>query len=567
VKTAHTQAWSVRLLAVIAAAAPGGLASPAAASTDGVDVVTYHNDALRTGQNLAEHVLTPSNVAPGTFGLLRTLAVDGKVDAQPLVLHDYPMADQRRHEVVYAATEHASVYAYDPSTGVLLWQVSLLPPGETPSDARDCSQVMPEIGVTATPVIDRAGAKLFVVAMSKDGAGKYHQRLHALSLASGAELQAAVEIRASVRATGAPGARDGRLVFDPGQYKERSALLLDHGVIYTSWASHCDKGDYTGWIIAYAAADLHQTAVFNTEPSGALGSHQGEASFWNSNSGPAADPSGTLFVMTANGAFDTRLTPTGFPAGADYGNSILKLSPTVGGALEVSDYFTMYDANRESDADVDLGSGGLLLLPDQQDAAGRIRHLAVGAGKDRNIYVVDRDALGKFDSKGNRNAYQFLAAAFPNLGCGRGVYGAPVYFDGMVYTEATGDVIRAFRLSQARFPAQGETPVATMTTHASFCYPGPPLSVSAAGSTNAILWAVENSTTQAVLHAYDAEDLQRELYSSAASGTRDQFGPGSKYTPPTVANGKVLVATQADNRVQPAQQNSIAVFGLLPRER
>jgi len=555
------------LLVVIAAVAQAGPTSGSTVLAEGVDVVTYHNDALRTGQNLAEHRLTPTNVAPPTFGLLRTLPVDGKVDAQPLVLHDYPMSDQRRHEVVFAATEHASVYAYDPNTGARLWQVSLLPRGESPSDARDCNQVMPEIGVTATPAIDRDAGRLFVVAMSKDGAGRYHQRLHALSLASGAELEPAVEIRASIPGSGAPATRDGRLVFEPGQYKERSALLLDHGVVYTSWASHCDKGNYTGWIIAYAAEDLHQTTVFNTEPSGARGAAQGEASFWNSNSGPAADASGTLFVMTANGVFDTRLTPAGFPQGADYGNSILALSRTGGGGLRVSDYFTMFDANRESDRDVDLGSGGLLLLPDQRDATGRARHLAVGAGKDRNIYVVDRDSLGKFAPDGNHHAYQFLAAAFPSAGCGRGVYGAPVYFDGIVYTEATGDVIRAFRLREARFPAQGDTAVPTMTTRTLFCYPGPPLSVSAEGRTNAILWAVENSTTEAVLHAYDAEDLQRELYSSAASGTRDLFGPGSKYTPPTVANGKVLVATQADARVRGAARNSIAVFGLLARDR
>jgi hypothetical protein len=553
----------------LAGCGSGGNSSPSAPpppppSASSTDVTTYHNDTMRTGQSLAEQTLTPQNVAQASFGLLLKLPVDGKVDAQPLVLHAITMGDSAVHDVVYAATEHDSVYAFDAKSGATLWQVSLLVAGETPSDARGCDQVIPEIGITATPVIDRKAGSLFVVAMSKDAAGAYHQRLHSLSLVTGAEsAMSPTSITASVPGTGAPATQSGQVVFDPGQYKERSALLLSQGVIYTSWASHCDINNYTGWIIGYAEANLAQTAVFNAEPSGDDGGSQGRASFWNSNSGPAADANGVIYAMSANGVFDTTLTAGGFPSGNDYGNSILKLTATSGNTMAVLDYFTMYNANPESADDLDLGSGGLLLLPDQLDASGNARHLAVGAGKDANLYVVDRDNLGKFNTTSNMNAYQFFAGAFPSSGCAAGVYGAPVYFNGMVYTDAVGDFIRGYRLAAAKFPAQGATVTVTTQTSQVFCYPGPPLSVSANGANNGILWAVENSSSQAVLHAYDAGNLSTELYNSAQAGTRDQFGPGSKYTPPTIANGKVFVGTQADNSTSPPGQNYLAVFGLL----
>ncbi len=537
---------------------------PPPVTSSGPDVTTYHNDNLRTGQYLQEQTLTPLNVAQATFGLLFKLPVDGKVDAQPLVLHAITMSDNAVHDVVYVATEHDSVYAYDANSGAKLWQVSLLPSAETPSDVRSCNQVIPEIGVTATPVIDRSAGSIYVVAMSKDGSGAYHQRLHALNLVTGAEAAPSpVAIAASVPGTGAPVTQNGQVVFDPGQYKERSALLLSQGVIYTSWASHCDIENYTGWIIGYAESNLQQTAVFNTEPSGNEGGNLGQASIWNSNSGPAADANGNIYAMSANGTFDATLTAAGFPSGSDYGNSILKLAPPSGNSLAVLDYFTMYNANPESADDLDLGSGGLLLLPDQIDASGNVRHLAVAAGKDGNLYVVDRDNLGKFNSANNMNAYQFFAAAFPATGCATGVFGAPVYFNGMVYMDAVGDVIRGYRLAAAKFPALGAAVQVTTQTSKTFCYPGPPLSVSANGATNAILWAVENSPSQAVLHAYDAGNLATEFYNSSQAGARDQFGPGSKYTPPTIANGKVFVGTQADNSTSPPGQNYVAVFGLL----
>jgi hypothetical protein len=534
----------------------------AAGATATTDVTTYHNDNQRSGQNLAETMLTPSNVKQASFGIQHLLAVDGKVDAQPLVLGGYPIG-ATAHNIAYVATEHDTVYAFDADGAATLWKVSLLPTGETPSDNRGCAQVTPEIGVTATPVIDRAAGSLFVVAMSKDTAGNYHQRLHALSLATGAELaHSPVNITASVAGSGAPATVGGQIVFDPGQYEERAALLLSQGVLYTSWTSHCDAENYTGWIIAYGESTLQQTAVFNDEPSGSLNGQQGEASFWNSGSGPSADAAGDIYAMSANGVFDVIPTADGFPSGNDYGNSILKLSPPANGAMTVLDYFTMFDTVAESNSDTDLGSGGLMLLPDQKDASGAVRHLAVGAGKDQTIYVVDRDNLGKFNTASNDNAYQPLSNAFPayaQASCGgpgaAGMYGAPVYFAGIVYFSASGDVIRGYKLASAKLPAQ-----ATLKTSTPMCYPGAPLSISANGAQGGILWAVQNSSSQGVLHAYDATSLT-ELYNSMQAGQRDQFGPGSKFTPPTVANGKVFLGTQADGST--GGQNYLAVFGPL----
>jgi len=552
---ATTSANNGTIFTVAVSNAGGSITSSAAVLTltaTGADVLTYHNDILRSGQDLTESVLTTANVTSATFGLLMKLPVDGKVDAQALVVSGYTI-NGASHNVLLVATENDSVYAFDADSGVILWQVSLLGTGETASDDRNCGQVSPLIGVTATPVIDRAAGTVFLVAMSKNTAsGTYYQRLHALNLATGAEqANSPTLISASVPATGSPMAVGGQVVFDAAQYKERSALLLANGTLYLSWASHCDYTPYTGWIMAYDETSLAQTAVFNDEPSADNGGEPGDGAFWNSNSGPSADAAGNIYAMVGNGIFDTTLTAGGFPVGNDYGNAILKLSPA-GSGLGVLDYFTMYNTVSESAGDSDLGSGGLMLLPDQLDATNTTRHLAVGAGKDHNIYLVDRDNMGKFVPGAQSNSYAYeVFNPFPANspgGCNgiAGVFGAPVYFNGVVYYDAGGDAIRAFPLANALMP----TAAASQSTHA-FCYPGATLAISANGTANGILWAVENS---GVLHAYDATNLATELYNSTqAAASRDAFGTGSKFTPPTVANGKVYVATQG---------SLIAVFGL-----
>jgi hypothetical protein len=244
-------------------------------------VTTYHNDNARTGQNLNEINLTPANVNASNFGLLFVIATDGKVDAQPLYLPNLTISESA-HNVLFVATEHGSVYGFDADTGTQLWKTSTLAAGEMPSDDHGCSQVTPEIGVTSTPVIDASmggHGTIYVLAMSKDGSGNYHQRLHALDVTTGAEqFGGPKDIEASYPGSG-DGSSGGKVIFDPGQQLDRPGLLLLNGVIYTSWGSHCDFRPYTGWIIGYDEHTLSQLMVLNVTPNG------NEGSFWMSGAG------------------------------------------------------------------------------------------------------------------------------------------------------------------------------------------------------------------------------------------------------------------------------------------
>src|SRR4029077_20120624 len=370
-------------------------------TSPGTDVTTYHNDVARTGQNTTETKLTPANVNSTTFGLLRNLAVEGRVDAEPLYLSQLTVGSSA-HNVVFIATEHDSVYAFDSDTGAQLWKVSLLGSGETTSDDRGCGQVTPEIGVTTTPVIDRAAGAhgiLYTVAMSKNGSS-YFQRLHALDITTGAELEGGpVGIQATYPGTGA-NSSGGQVVFDPKQYEDRAALLLLNGVIYTSWASHCDFSPYTGGIMVYNQTSLAQTSVLNLTPNG------NEGSIWQSGGGLAADAHGNIYALMANGTFDTTLDANGYPIKQDYGNGFVKVS-TTGGNLKVADYFNMSNTVNESGSDADLGSGGAMVLPDLTYGTASTLNLAVGAGKDGNVYVVNRNNMGKWNANSN-NVYQEL---------------------------------------------------------------------------------------------------------------------------------------------------------------
>ena len=502
----------------------------------GTDVTTYHNDVGRTGQNTTETILTQANVNMTTFGLLRNLAVDGLVDAEPLYLSQLSVAGTA-HNVVFIVTEHDSVYAFDSDTGAQLWKVSLLGSGETTSDDRGCGQVTPEIGITSTPVIDRtAGAHgiLYAVAMSKNGS-TYFQRLHALDITTGAELEGGpVTVQATYPGTG-DNSSGGQVVFDPKQYNERAALLLLNGVIYTGWASHCDFSPYTAWIMGYNQTTLAQTSVLNLTPNG------NEGSIWQSGGGLAADAQGNIYALIANGTFDTALDANGFPNQQDYGNGYVKVS-TAGGTLKVADYFNMSNTVNESGGDVDLGSGGAMVLPDLAYGTASTLNLAVGAGKDGNLYVVNRNNMGKWNANSN-NVYQELPGAVPN-----GVWGVPAYFNSTVYYCDQGGTLKSFSI------ANGKLSTTPVQTGASFTYPGVLPSVSANGSSNGIVWAIEN-TGNAVLHAFAANDLTQELYNSdQASNGRDHFGSGNKFITPMIADGKVFAATT----------NSVAVFGLLP---
>jgi hypothetical protein len=414
----------------------------------------------------------------------------------------------------------------------------MLKSGETTSDDRGCGQITPEIGITSTPVIDRSSGPngaVYVVAMSRDSSNNYHQRLHALDLALGSDLFGGpIEIQATYPGTG-DNSNGGNVAFDPGQYEERAALLLLNGVIYTGWSSHCDIRPYTGWIMGFSESTLAQTSVLNVTPNG------NEGSIWMAGAGLAADTTGNVYFLDANGVFDTNLNAGGFPSEGDYGNAFMKLS-TAGNQLAVADYFEMDNGVAESDSDTDLGSGGTIVLPDLTDGSGGTWHLAVGAGKDGNLYVVNRDSVGKFSSN-NNNIYQELTGSLPG-----GVWAMPAYFNNTVYYGSVGSPIQAFSIANAKLSAS-----ASAQTANSFGYPGATPGVSANGAGNGIVWAVEN-TSPSVLHAYNAANLVELYNSNEAAGGRDQFGDGNKFITPTIVNGKVFVGTP----------NGVAVFGLLP---
>lgn len=504
-------------------------------SEAGPNVLTYHNNNFRNGQYRTETSLTLANVNSASFGKIGFLPVRGLVDAEPLYVSKLFVQGAAR-SVVFVATEHDLVYAFDAYTFAELWRVSVLAAGETTSDDRGCQQITPEIGITSTPVIDlKAGphGAIYVAAMSKDAQGHYFQRLHALDLTSGAEMPGSPRtIAASFPGTGS-GSRGGRLIFDPRLYEDRAALLLAKGMLYTTWASHCDDGPYTGWVLAYNSRSLQPAGTLNLTPNGT------EGAVWMSGDGPAADDEGRVYLLTGNGTFDTRLQADGFPAQGDYANAFVKLEMK-DGTLRVVDYFTMHDTVEQSEEDEDLGSGGVILLPDMKDASGRTRHLAVGAGKDQVIYLVDRDSMGRFHPGGDK-VYQEAGWAIGGM-----EFGTPAYFNGVLYFGAYRDNLRAFPFTRAtlsRLPSS--------QTSGKFDYPGTTPSISANGISNAIVWTVENSVP-AVLHAYPASDVSHELYNSEQAGARDQF-ENNKFITPMIANGRVYVGTKT----------GVAVFGLL----
>ena len=509
-----------------------------------VSVLTYHNDNSRTGQNLNETTLTPTNVASAQFGQLGTINVDGPVDAEPLYVGGMTI-NGVTHNVLFVVTESDSVYAFDADSFAQLWHNAVLSgTTETPPTAGGngsdigCGQVEPTIGITSTPVIDPSAGPngtVFVVAMSIDTGGNYHQRLHALDLVTGQDRMTAAEIQA----TG----------FVPGQYEERAALLLLNSEIYLAWTSHCDGGAYNAWVMGYSESSLQQTSALNLTPNG------GGGGIWMAGDGLAADSSGNIYFLDGNGSFDTTLT-NGFPNDGDYGNGFIKLS-TTNNALAVADYFETFDTVNESNADRDLGSGGLLLLPDMTDANGITRHLAVGAGKADTtvnndpvrIFVVDCDNMGKFNSSNDNAIYQEINGALVGGSGGDGVWAGPAYFNSTLYYGAVNDNLKAFAITQAKLASS-----ASSTSPETYGYPGATPSISANGSTNpptnGIVWAIESSGT---LNAYDATNLGDELFSGGfpASGS-------TKFITPMIANGKVYVGTGAAN----GNPGTVAVFGL-----
>lgn len=501
------------------------------------DVLTYHYNVFRQGYTQQETTLTPSNVNVNTFGKINLFSTDGKVDAQPLFVNRVNIGGSL-NDTVYVVTENDSAYAFSANTGRQFWHTSILQAGESPSDDHGCGQISPTIGITDTPVIDKRrgpNGAMYFVAMTKDSAGNYHQRLHALDLVTGAELFGGpTEISAMYPGTG-DGSMNGEVIFNPGQFAERAGILEYGTNLYLSFTSHCDDRPYTGWIMAYSATTLQQTSVIDVTPNGR------EGAIWMTGQGLAADSSGNIYFLDANGTFDTTLNSSGFPINGDFGNAFIKLSNS-GGTLTVVDYFTMYNTVQESNNDEDLGSGGSMVLPDILDNNGGVHHLAIGAGKDTNIYIVNRDNMGKFNPNNDSAIYQEIDGVLPG-----GVWSSPAYFNGVVYYGDQNDNLKAFPFSNAKLATSPSS-----QSPESFVYPGTTPTVSANQSMgNAIVWAVANSSP-AVLYAYDATNLAHELYNSSQAGSRDQFNP-NKFITPVVANGKVFVGSS----------NGVVVFGLL----
>jgi hypothetical protein len=517
-----------------------------------INVLTYKNNNARTGSNTTETILTHSNVNSTQFGKLWFAPSDGWVDAQPLYVSNLVIPGHGTHNTLFMETENDTAYALDANTGTVLWEVSLLLPGETASNNRSCNQITPLIGITSTPAIylksATAGGYMYVVAMSVDSSGNYHQRLHALSLGSGKELLGGpVDIQATYPGTG-PNSSGGVVTFVPGDYKARPAVLLLNGVVYISFSSNCDDPPFNGWIMAYNGSTLAQEAVFSTTPNGENGA------LWGSGGGPAADASGNIYQMVGNGTFDQTLNSQGFPSSGDYGNGFLKMT-LASNVLSVSDYFASYNAaDGPFDENVELGSSSPLILPEMTNAAGTQLHLAVGAGKVGTIFVVNLDNMGKYNPAGDTNVYQALVGVL-GPGGSQNAVGAvrfpPVLLRNLVFFSGNQTPIMAFEFTSALLST-----AAVSSTPEVFQYPGAAMSTSANVSSNGILWAAApgGAGVGSGLYAYVAGNLSQELYNSnQATGGRDQI-TYAKFAPPTVANGMVYVATQT----------GVAAFGLLP---
>lgn len=508
---------------------------------DTTAVLTFHNDNSRTGQNTNETVLTPANVSTNSFGKLFTYPVDGYVYAQPLVLTNVSIPGKGIHNVVFVATEHNSVYAFDADNGAgtnatPLWHTSFINPGAgittVPSTDVNCPDLTPEIGISSTPVIDPATGTIYVAAKSREltnAVTSYYYKLHTLDVRTGAEKFGGPVIIQPVSAGNGDGNDDaGHVPFYALRELNRAALLLNNGVVYIAFSSHCDNPPYHGWLVGIDSQTLAQVSMLNTTPNGSDGG------IWQAGGGPAADANGNIFLVTGNGTFN--------PINSNYGDSFLTIAVTTNG-LTVADYFTPYNQSTLNDEDHDVGSGGSLLLP---DAAGSIAHphLMVSASKEGTIYLVDRDNMGHYNITDDSQIVQALVAAIGPS------FGAPAYFNGKLYYLGIFDALSAYSINN------GAIDTGSLTVNGTtFRFPGATPSVSANGTNNAIVWVIQADAAfnsgPAVLHAYDAYNVANELYSSKLAGTRDNPGPAVKFSVPTVANGKVYVGTQ----------NSLSVFG------
>ncbi len=519
-------------------------------------VLTQHNDMGRTGQNTNETILTPSNVNSTQFGKLFSLRVVGQVYAQPLYVPNLTIKGAS-HNVLIVATEGDNVYAFDAdnNTGAnssYLWQASVIDTAHgaasgatpVPYTTVGCTDMQPQSGITATPVIDTTTGTIYLEAKSLEN-GKAVHRIHALDINTGNEKSFGPAL-INALPNGVPGTGDGSssgvLQFDDLTQNSRPGLLLSNGTIFIGYASHCDNGPYHGWLFAYSESSLARLAYFNTTPYGGLGG------FWSSGAGLAADSSGNLFLATGNGSFDTN-NPR-----IDYADSILKIS-YASGAFTVVDYFTPYNQAGLSSNDTDVGSGGVLLLPDQP---GTFPHELVQAGKQGTVYLVNRDVMTSSPAH-----YCNGCSSDPEIvqestgGQISSMWSMPAYWNSTLYFASSGDPLKSIALSNGKLNYSAITASSPI-----FGFPGATPSISSNGNTNGIVWLIDSSQYgnpgpgpgPAVLHAFNATNVASELYNSTQAGpTRDTAGNAVKFAVPTVTNGKVYVGAT----------NEVDVYGLL----
>jgi|SRR5579862_6456993 len=503
-----------------------------------IAVTTYQNDNYRSGANTHETILTPANVNSTQFGRQAVLNVRGFVYAQPLYVPNVNI-NGVRHNVVYVATEHDQVYAFDVNTGQQLWTKNLLI-GSGPliqvspvsSSDVSCTDLVPEIGITGTPVIDVPNNEMFLLAKTKEfnavtQTTSFYQTLYALDIRTGAIRTPPHRVSGRVPGTG-QGSQGGFLTFDPLVEGQRGSLLLSNGQVFGAWASHCDNGAYHGWIMSFEELALISTGVFVDTPNGR------EGGYWGGGSGPAADSSGGIYLATGNGTYDSNM---------DYGDSILRLNWSNG--LSLVDYFTPWDQQSLDANDTDVGSGGVTLLPDQPGSPHP--HLLVQVGKEGTIDLVNRDNMGHFHANNDDQIVQTLPFIIG------GVFGSPAFWNNTAYFGGSFDTLKAFTYNpHTQLLSTGPT----SESPEAFNFPGPTPAISSNGTSNGIVWIVETDNYgggEAVLRAYQANDLGTELYNSQQNPSRDNPGDAVKFVIPTIADGHVFVGAE----------NQVSVYGLL----
>jgi hypothetical protein len=524
-------------------------------------VLTHHNNNARTGANLNETVLNTANVNTNQFGLLYTRPVDDQLYAQPLVALNVSIPGRGTRNLVILATVNDSVYAYDaddPTVSAPYWQTSFLGPNVVPPSSNDilaspCGtffNISGNFGIIGTPVIDPATGTLYVVARTKEFGTNFVQRLHALDITTGLDRSnSPVTITAQYPGTNGLDSVNGFITFDPMKQNQRAGLALVNGIVYICWGSHCDWEAYHGWLMGYDAATLQQAVVFVTTPNGR------EGALWMSGQPPSADSSGNLYVSVANGPKGNRTNPqtSGYRV-----ESFLKLTRS-GTNFNVASSFTPNNWTNLEDGDLDLGSAGLLLIPGTT--------LAFSGGKEGKAYLVNRDNMGGLSgTNADTNVLQsFQVTGSPPF---NNLHGGPVWWDGpdgsYAYFQGESDFLRQYKFDPTNqvflLPTYGQSPTAAPSG-----MPGGFLAVSANGTNvgSGIVWSsrpisgnAAGATVPGILLAHNAQNVAIELWDSEQISARDSVGNFAKYVPPTIANGKVYLATFS---------NGLNVYGLFPR--